>query len=186
MKILGSLLTIALLASAPPVFAQSLSEATGVNSVLGLAPKTEDFIKEAAQSDMFEIQSSELAKTKAADAKVKDFATMMIAEHTKSSDELKSIMKTKNMTAPLPTEMSASQTSMIDGLNRSDASSFGRSYINDQISGHKSAVSLFQRYASGGENADLKAFAAKMLPNIQHHLDMAQGLSTEMKKSAQN
>jgi putative membrane protein len=31
-----------------PSLAQSVGEKTGVNSVLGIAPKTEDFIKEAA------------------------------------------------------------------------------------------------------------------------------------------
>jgi len=36
-------------------FAQSVGEQTGVNSALGIAPKTEDFIKEAATSDMLEI-----------------------------------------------------------------------------------------------------------------------------------
>ena len=37
-------------------FAQSAAEKTGVNSTLGIAPKTEDFIKEAAMSDMLEIE----------------------------------------------------------------------------------------------------------------------------------
>ena len=43
---------------ASPVLAQSMGEKTGVNSALGLAPKTQDFVTEAAQSDMFELASS--------------------------------------------------------------------------------------------------------------------------------
>lgn len=46
---------------ASPVLAQSAAEKTGVNSVMGVAPKTEDFVTEAASSDMFEIESSKLA-----------------------------------------------------------------------------------------------------------------------------
>jgi hypothetical protein len=39
-------------------YAQSMGEKTGVNSTLGIAPKTEDFIKEAAMSDMLEIDAA--------------------------------------------------------------------------------------------------------------------------------
>ncbi|WP_244482009.1 DUF4142 domain-containing protein [Rhizobium sp. Root1204] len=41
--------------------AQSTTEMTGVNSVMSVARKTEDFVLEAASSDMFEIESSKLA-----------------------------------------------------------------------------------------------------------------------------
>ena len=42
--------------------AQSVGEKTGVNSALGVTPTTQDFVTEAAASDMFEIQSSQLAE----------------------------------------------------------------------------------------------------------------------------
>jgi putative membrane protein len=45
-------------------YAQSVGEKTGVNSTLGIGPKTEDFIKEAAMSDMLEIEASKIAQTK--------------------------------------------------------------------------------------------------------------------------
>ena len=41
---------------AGPALAQSLGEKTGVNSALGVAPATADFVKEVAISDMFEIE----------------------------------------------------------------------------------------------------------------------------------
>jgi putative membrane protein len=42
-------------------YAQSVGEKTGVNSTLGITPKTEDFIKEAAMSDMLEIEAAKIA-----------------------------------------------------------------------------------------------------------------------------
>ncbi len=45
-----------------------------------------------------------------------------------------------------------------------------------QVAAHKDAVSLFERYANGGENAELKAFAAKTLAHLQMHLKMAEDL----------
>jgi hypothetical protein len=47
---------------AGPALAQSAGEKTGVNSVLGISSTTPDFVKEVATSDMFEIQSSKLAR----------------------------------------------------------------------------------------------------------------------------
>jgi putative membrane protein len=44
--------------------AQSAGEKTGVNSTLGISPTTADFVKEAATSDMLEIESSKVAQQK--------------------------------------------------------------------------------------------------------------------------
>ena len=78
---------------ATPVYSQSVPERTGVNSVLGVAPKTEDFVKEVAISDMFEIESSKLAQQKANAAPVKTFAGQMVTDHTKTSTELKGLVR---------------------------------------------------------------------------------------------
>jgi len=61
-----------------------------VNSVLGMAPKTEDFLAEAATRDMFEIDSSNLALERADDA-TKAFAQQMVADHEKTTGGLTSI-----------------------------------------------------------------------------------------------
>ena len=50
-----------------------------------------------------------------------------------------------------------------------------------QVSAHKSAVSLFERYAKGGDNAKLKDWARKTLPHLQHHLEMAKMLDKRKK-----
>ena len=49
-------------------------------------------------------------------------------------------------------------------------------YHSDQDAGHKDAVSLFTRFAKGGENPELKAWATKTLPDLQGYLKMAQDL----------
>jgi putative membrane protein len=166
----------AFLLAATPVMAQSVSEKTGVNSVVGVAPSTQDFVTEAAQSDMFEIQSSKLALN-SADAPTKAFAQQMITDHTKTSDELKAAVGKGEAHATLPTAMSSSQQSMLDKLNGLHSADFDKQYHSDQVSGHKDAVSLFQRYAKGGEDAGLKAWANTTAPTLEHHLQMAQDLN---------
>jgi putative membrane protein len=50
-----------------------------------------------------------------------------------------------------------------------------------QVSAHKDAVSLFERYANGGEDPKLKDWAGKTLPALKHHLEMAQALDKNPK-----
>jgi putative membrane protein len=157
-----------------PALAQSVGEKTGVNSALSIAPTTNDFVTEAAQSDMFEIQSGKLAASKT-QGDVQKFANQMVTDHTKTTDEMKGLAPSAN--APLPTEMDSSQQSMLDKLKGLNGDDFRKQYISDQVSAHKTAVSLFQRYGKSGDNEKLKAWANATLPTIQHHLDMANDLN---------
>src|ERR1700722_10652830 len=99
---------------AGPAFAQSTGEKTGVNSVLGITPKTTDFVAEAAQSDMFEIQSSKLASSKMR-GDVQSFANQMVTDHTKTTIQLKGLALSAKI--PLPTTMVSSQQNMLDELS---------------------------------------------------------------------
>jgi putative membrane protein len=177
MKIHKLLATIAIAAFlAPAAMAQSVGEKTGINSMIGASPTTGDFVKEAATGDMFELQSSQLAQSKG-DAETKTFAAKMVADHTKTSSDLKSMVQGGTVKAELPTEMTTSQKSMLDKLKGLTGEDFNKQYMSDQVSAHKDVVSLFQRYAKSGENASLKFWASKTLPVLQGHLTMAQGLS---------
>jgi putative membrane protein len=171
------LLAAACIFLAGPALAQSLGERTGVNSALGITPKTSDFIKEAAISDMFEVQSSELAGQKT-QGDVKSFADQMVTDHTKTTAELKGLVQ--GMHVKVPTALDPTRQKMLDKLRDLGGSDFTRQYIDDQVGGHKDAVSLFQRYAKGGRNDKLRSWADSTLPMIQHHLDMAQGLSSKV------
>jgi putative membrane protein len=153
-------------------FAQSVGEKTGVNSALGIAPKTEDFIKEAATSDMLEIQAAKIAQQKG-DADEKKFAAQMIADHTKTSSELKGLLP-PDLTSAIPTSLDDSSQKKLAKLRDAKADDFASDYDPMQVSAHKDAVSLFERYAQGGDNPKLKDWAGKTLPALQHHLEMAE------------
>src|SRR4030095_15800369 len=87
---------------ASAAFAQSVPEKAGVNSALGIPPKTQDFVTLAAQSDMLEIESSKLALAKSDNAKTKQFADKMIKDHTATSNELKALVSSGKVPASLP------------------------------------------------------------------------------------
>ena len=72
--------------------------------------------------------------------------------------------------------MTNAQQKMLDKFKGLKGKDFAKQYMEDQVSAHKDAVSLFQRYGQGGDNGALKGWANKTLPTLQHHLDMAQGI----------
>jgi putative membrane protein len=171
-----SIIALGCLILAGPALAQSVGEKTGVNSTLGIAPTTADFVKEVAISDLFEIESSKLAQDKG-NAPEKGFASQMVSDHTKTSTELKGLVSAGKVKADLPTALDSSHRSKLDKLKGESGKDFSSDFDSIQNSAHKDAVSLFERYAKGGDNADLKSWAGTTLPALQHHLEMAQNLS---------
>lgn len=178
MRKLGMMAAIVLLSSTT-AHAQSVGEKTGVNSALGIAPKTEDFIKEAATSDMLEIGAAKIAQQKG-DAEEKKFAEQMITDHTKTSEELKSMLPPDKVAA-LPTALDDSSQKKLDKLRDTKPEDFAGEYDPMQVSAHKDAVSLFERYANGGDDPKLKDWAGKTLPALQHHLEMAETMNKNRK-----
>jgi putative membrane protein len=179
MKTLATLTAAAVLISSA-AFAQSVGEKTGVNSALGISPTTADFVKEAAISDMLEIESSKVAQQKGNDNE-KKFAEQMITDHTKTSSELKSLVSSGDVKAEIPASLDSSSQSKLDKLKNAKPEDFAGQYDPMQVSAHKDAVSLFERYAKGGDNAKLKDWAGKTLPALQHHLEMAQDMDKNRK-----
>ena len=161
--------------------AETTGEKLGINSVLGLAPTTQDFVTEAANSGQFEIQSSQLAQERG-DQMSKTYASKMLEDHKKLDTELKDLVQSKAIKVTIPDGVNASQQSMLDKLKTLQGGDFDRSYREDQHSGHKEAVNLFERYAKGGENGDLKTWAVQSVPILQRHLKMAEDLGAHAEK----
>jgi putative membrane protein len=163
---------------ASPAVAQSVTEKTGVNSTLGISPSTQDFITQASVSDLFEIASSKLAQSKG-NAAEKKFADQMVNDHSKTSGELKRLATSGAVKADVPSQMDSAHQAKYDKLKDLRGAEFSATYASQQVEAHKDAVSLFDRYSKGGDNAELKAWAGQTLPALKHHLEMAQDLEKQ-------
>jgi putative membrane protein len=176
-KLAVSVAAAALLLHAP-AFAQSVGEKTGINSALDISPTTADFVKEVATSDMMEIAAAKIAEQKG-NADDKKFASQMITDHTKTSADLKSMVSSGEVKADIPAKLDQSSERKLDKLRDAKTNEFASEYDPMQVSAHKEAVSLFERYSKSGDNAKLKDWAGKTLPTLHHHLEMAQALDKE-------
>ncbi|MGC2778260.1 MAG: DUF4142 domain-containing protein [Bradyrhizobium sp.] len=170
------MIALSCLVLASPALAQSVGEKTGVNSALGITPSTEDFVRQVAISDVFELQSNKLGEEKG-NVEQKSFAAQMVKDHTKTSSELKSMVSSGKVKVELPTALDSAHQSKLDKLKAAKGKDFGPEFDDMQVSAHKDAASLFERYAKGGDNPELKEWAGKTLPALQHHLEMAQAFN---------
>jgi putative membrane protein len=141
------------------------------------ARSDEAFMKEAAQAGNAEVEASKLAQTKAQRADVKTFAQTMIDDHTKVGEELKALAASKKVDLPTgPSVMQKGELKMIDA--GADAK-FDERYVKSfGVKAHEDTVKLFEQAAKEAKDADVKAFAQKTLPGLQHHLEMARSLQT--------
>lgn len=136
------------------------------------------FVSNAAQSDMYEIQAAKIAEQKAKDPEVKTFAKRMVTDHTKLSNEMKPLITKAGQTPP--TDLDQRRKGFLDNLKAAPANDFDKTYIDQQVSAHDEALTLMQGYAKDGSDAGLKAAAAKAVPTIQEHSDMAKKIQAKL------
>jgi putative membrane protein len=171
-------LVAALFALAAPVQAQTMAPAPASpkNATQGtVSDATKKFVTTAAMTDMFEIRAGQLALRKADTPAFQDFAGMTIADHTKTSQQLKP-MAASLPGVQLPVDLDGALKQKIDQLGSLSGAAFESQYKAEQVSGHKEAVALFERYANSGDNPELKSWAANTLPTLRRHLEHAEAL----------
>jgi putative membrane protein len=166
---------VALFLLAPLAQAQSIGEKTGFNSALGISPTTQDFVTAAANSDMLEIAAAKLAQENG-NPDEKKFAEQMTTDHSKTTNDIKAMVTSGDVKAELPSTLDPSSQAKLDKLRDARRRTFAIEYDSMQVSAHKEAVSLFERYSKSGDNPELKDWAGKMLPTLRHHLEMAEAL----------
>ena len=154
------------------------SHASGGHPAKESAAADAMFIRTAAMDGMAEVEHGRLAAQHAAHDEVKQFGQRMVDDHSKAGDELKGLASQKSVT--LPTELGAKHQAVQDKLSKLKGAAFDRAYMGHMVTAHQQAVALFQKEASGGKDADAKAWAAKTLPPLQEHLKMARGINAKV------
>ena len=100
----------------------------------------------------------------------------MVQDHQKTSTELKALVEGGKVKAALPAALDAEHQKMLNDLKAKSGKDFDQSYDQIQLKAHRDAVALFEAYAKGGDDSDLKGWAANTLPHLKEHLSMAEKL----------
>lgn len=140
-----------------------------------------DFVAKAAASDMFEVSAAQVALKKSTNAQVKEFAQMMVKDHTKSTADLKAAIAQSGQAITPPAALPADLQAKLDDLSKASAADFDKAYMDNQVDAHQAALDLLQRYAQDGDVPAIKSFAQTTVTVVQGHYDHAKTLRDSLK-----
>lgn len=141
------------------------------------AEKAQGFVDAAAVGGLFEVESSELALKMAKADDVESFAQTMINDHKRANATLEGLATKEGF--KVPKTLDKKHEAKIQTLKNAGAQ-FDPPYVKAQLEGHQDTVQLFETYASSGDNAALRAFAAETLPKLKEHLKTIEGVSRSL------
>jgi len=170
----------------------------------GVSASDKNFVDQQLADGMAEIETAKLAKEHAQNPAVKQFAQMMIDDHTKAGNELKQLATTYSI--PQPTQMDDKHRDLMDKLSKLNAADFDKAYMKAMVDDHEDAVrdlrsrvdekrSLSEQVQ--GKNPENRAavkpeasddrttmsinrWAANTLPTVEHHLNRAKELEDQV------
>ena len=143
-----------------------------------------EFALKAAEGGLMEVKLGELAQTQASSPEVKKFAQQMITDHSKANTELQQLAREKNIS--IPTSLGEDKQKKYDDFASKKGEEFDRAYSDFMVKDHKEDVDLFQKEADNGGDPELKAWAAKTVPVLKHHLQMAEDAEKAVKANKRN
>lgn len=137
--------------------------------------QAQPFLFYAGAGDIFEITSSMILLNKSSNPQVRQYASMLIDHHTRTTNLALANAKAAGVMAP-PPEMSAMQKGMIGALHAAAPAAIDRLYLQQQVPAHQQALALQSGYARSGDVPTLRQTAQGAVPIVQGHLTQAQAL----------
>jgi putative membrane protein len=131
-----------------------------------------EFVVDAADGGMLEVQLAELAIKNAASEEVKKYAQMIAKDHSKTNTELKTLAEKKNIT--LPIALSDKAQKKYDDLADKTGEDFDKAYCKAMVDDHEADIKEFKRQAEKGEDPELKSWAAEKVTTLEYHLATAE------------
>ena len=159
----------------------AVDNATDTASATGttLDNNTRDFVMEAASGGMMEVELGQLAQQKATSQKVKDFGAMMVRDHTKANEDLKSAVNGK---ITVPATLSDKHQRHINDLKEETGHDFDVDYIKMMVNDHEADIKKFENIAKESNDPAVRDFANNALPTLRNHLTEAKAIRDELTK----
>jgi putative membrane protein len=143
-----------------------------------VSTKDVEFASAVTNSALNKVNTGKMALEKSTNSRVKNFATMLVNDHTKLGNELNQIAKDKKITLPALSGMA--EMRQADRLAMKQGNDFDKAYMDAMIVDEKKAFDICESGSKACKDASLKAFAAKTLPVLKIHLDSAQAVRSSL------
>lgn len=149
----------------------ALSAAAVAGSAAAADRATVNFMQKAGAAGLAEVQISRLALGRSNDQEIRRFAQRMVDDHSRANDELQRLARREGVS--LPSRPDSAHRQAYDRLQRLRGNNFDRAYMDVMAPDHEQAVTLFRTEARNGRDRDVRDWAARVLPTLQGHRQMA-------------
>jgi putative membrane protein len=136
------------------------------------------FAAKAAAGGMTEIALSKVAAQQATSQKIKDFAGMMVTDHSAAGDKLAAIAKAKGIA--LPTSLDSDTQNMISDMSKKTGKDFDKAYVDKMVKDHEATLDAFKKEQTMVKDTALKAFITGTIPVVQKHLEAIKAIKSGM------
>jgi putative membrane protein len=171
--LLGGALAAAACSNNPPPPPMAPAAVVDPNNPL-FAP---GFLAQAGSANQFEIESSQLALQASQNVAVRNYANLLISDHTRLGAQVTAAAASAGLAMPPPALLPAQQAALDQLRAAGTGPSFDAAYRQAQIDAHTQAISLMQNYSTGGDVPALRNAAGQAIPMMQMHLSQAQMLN---------
>ena len=140
----------------------------------------QDFVTKAAQGNSAEVELGKIVAAKSKNPSVKQFAQMMVKDHTTALNELQELAQSRNLNFndDLPDDAKALQTK----LSSDTGKQLDKDYMDHMVEDHQKDVQEFTDKSQNAKDPDVKQWASKTLPVLQKHLEKAQQIDSKLNK----
>jgi len=171
--LLGGALAAAACSTNPPPAPPAPAPVVDPNNPL-FAP---GFLAQAASANQFEIESSQLALQASQNNAVRNYANLLISDHSRLGAQVTATAQSAGLTMPPPGLLPAQQAALEQLRAAGTGPNFDMAYRQAQIDAHTQAIQLMQNYSASGDVPALRTAAAGAIPMMQMHLQQAQMLN---------
>jgi putative membrane protein len=157
--------------------ADAVDSAKTVNKdVKAVQADASNFVVNATNGGMMEVELGKIAEDRASSARVKAFGAMMVKDHTEANNNLKGIANSLNIA--IPDSVSNDTRKEINNLKMKKGKDFDKAYVNMMVDDHKKDIAEFRKCADNCSDSTVKNFAYTTLPVLEKHLDSIQAISS--------
>ncbi|HYH07673.1 MAG TPA: DUF4142 domain-containing protein [Thermoanaerobaculia bacterium] len=186
-SIAAGVLVFALVACTKNEEAVTETTATTVTSPAGeasppppanLTPGDREFAEKAARMGMAEVQLATNVSNRAASPDVRAFAQKMLEDHNRSNQELTALASQKGIDPPA--DLDPEHKALDEELAKLTGAALDKRYMEAMVKDHATASQEFEAASQQLADADLKAWAAKTVPVLHQHHQMADDIMKKL------
>lgn len=151
-----------------------------MNASAAVPATGQDYASMAGASDLFEIQSSQLALERTQNADIRQFAQMLVTDHQAATANLRTAAQQAQPAVTVDPQLNAEQQANMGALRAASGADFDRLYLQQQVPAHEKALAMLRGYAESGDVPALREHASTTAGPVERHLERARELMGAM------